>query len=136
VLRKVGAMRKTSEAGAIGDAQQFKFVMFASPPPSDAEINGNLLVDALRRAIDAKRRRGGRPASTWRKKWGPIMVNAMQLAPQFTKEEFAQYMFNDPSGPELQKTVGVGSVMTIQNWLSDLSKGRTGVGRKTPQRAT
>jgi hypothetical protein len=81
VLRKVRAMRKTGEAGAIDDAQQFKLVMFASPPPSDAEIDGNLLADALRRAIDTKRRRGGRPASTWRKKWGPVMVDAMQLAP-------------------------------------------------------
>jgi hypothetical protein len=89
-----------------------------SQQPSDVHRK---LVAALLSRLRSPRVKG-RPKSHWRSELRPIVAQVLREFPNATNAELARIFFDDPEGPNLNKTAGITSILTIQNWLTEIRR--------------
>ena len=97
------------------------------PPSPKEQIDAILRQEHIRllAAALAKPRRGAR-IKDWRLRGRDRILKFMNENPQIPKAKIAQVILYHPNGPW---AAGVRDVRVIQNWLSEISKGRAGYGR-------
>jgi hypothetical protein len=99
-----------------------------SKPPTEPEVHREALVKALR-AWQPRPRRGA-PVKDWRKQLRAPIVAVMRQYPEFSNAQIARVLFDGWDEKSLRRTAGIANIQTIQNWLSEIRRGRQGYGRK------
>ncbi len=94
----------------------------------ESAIRRHMLADAL-----LIWRRRGAPVAPWRKDLREKALAVMRIVPDASDAEIARAFWDDKSWPNLKKRANVTNVRTIQNWLSEIRRGKPGYGRRMPK---
>jgi hypothetical protein len=92
----------------------------SGPSQQPSDVHRKLVAALLSRL--RKRAVKGRPKSRWRSELRPIVFYVLRYHPDATNAEIARVFYDDPEGPNLKKTAGITSVLTIQNWLTEIRR--------------
>jgi hypothetical protein len=91
----------------------------SGPSPQPSDVHSKLVVALMSRLRNSRK---GRPTSRWRSELRPIVAQVLRDFPNATNAELARVFFDDPEGPNLNKTANITSVLTIQNWLTEIRR--------------
>ena len=92
----------------------------SGPSQQPSDVHRKLIAALLSRLRSPRVK--GRPKSRWRSELRPIVAQVLREFPNATNAELARVFFDDPEGPNLNKTAGITSILTIQNWLTEIRR--------------